>query len=364
MHHTIQRLWAIFIVMVGFMIGALGVSSVSNTATAHESRPLQIEVIHLAGGKLSVMWRIPVTVAPDNYPSVTLLGCDLIKEKLFGFAARKRAMSPLKKDHYQCYNVSETIENNELDVGFDLRELKLAWSYPDYNPVLSTMVVYTDHNTLLYNNLFGPEINNTPLAQVAGNGRQVEEYIRLGVDHIWMGYDHLLLVLSLIIIAGTFKRLLWVITGFTIAHSITLIMAALDVVQFAVPPVEAVIALSIILLARELVVNDRKTITWRYPVAVSGILGLLHGFGFAAVLGDIGLPYDDKITALLMFNVGVEIGQLIFVAAFVGFLFGLNRLIKLGHNSHITLVALQRPLGYGVGIIASFWFIDRVVSFI
>lgn len=333
------------------LIVFLGVVIQAQTSLAHESRPLQIEVGHLADNVLGVTWRIPVTVAPDNYPHVSLIGCQLITEELFGFAARKRAMSPLKKDQYHC------------GPNVDLATLSIQFAYPEYNPVLSTMVVYTDEEGTLHNRLFGPEVSTLTLAEVAGNGRQAGEYIELGVDHIWMGYDHLLLVLCLIIIAGTFKRLLWVITGFTLAHSITLIMAALDIVQFAVPPVEAVIALSIILLARELVVAEQKTLTWQYPVAVSGILGLLHGFGFAAVLGDIGLPYDDKITALLMFNVGVEIGQLIFVGFFVVLLFAMNKILKIAGNNKLDLLVLQKPLGYGVGIIASFWFIEGVQGF-
>lgn len=333
--------------ILGVMVGLLS----STQSSAHESRPLQIEVGHLPGHILALKWRIPVTVAPDNYPMVSLEGCDLIGQELFGFAARKRAVSPLKKDQYQC------------DQNIDLTALALKFTYPEYNPVLSTMVVYTDEENTVHNRLFGPEVSTLTLAEVAGNGKQASEYVALGMDHIWRGYDHLLLVLCLMIIAGTFKRLLIVITGFTIAHSLTLIMAALEVVQFAVPPVEAVIALSIILLARELVVADQRTLTWQYPVAVSGILGLLHGFGFAAVLGDIGLPYDDKITALLMFNVGVEIGQLMFVFALVIFGIILQSLVKAVSSNTLTLAWVQKPLGYGVGIIASFWFIERVQSF-
>ncbi|MGB5461186.1 MAG: HupE/UreJ family protein [Eudoraea sp.] len=115
------------------------------------------------------------------------------------------------------------------------------------------------------------------------------------------------------LVAGIGKKLWITITGFTIAHSITLALSALDVVRLPIPPVEAVIALSVVYLAVEIALQKKDSLTYRYPIAVSLSFGVLHGFGFAAVLSDIGLPQIEIVSSLLFFNVGVELGQIIFV---------------------------------------------------
>ena len=131
------------------------------------------------------------------------------------------------------------------------------------------------------------------------------QYTWLGMEHIWIGFDHLLFVLCLIWIAGGIRRILVTITGFTLAHSVTLVLAALEVVSLPVPPIEAVIALSVLFLASEIARGKQDNLTWRYPIAVSSSFGLLHGLGFAAVLGEIGLPQTELVTGLVFFNVGV-----------------------------------------------------------
>ena len=150
------------------------------------------------------------------------------------------------------------------------------------------------------------------------------QYTWLGMEHIWIGFDHLLFVLCLIWIAGSLRRILITITGFTLAHSVTLALSALQIVVLPVPPIEAVIALSVLFLATEIArgeggFNGAKgangasgALTWRYPIAVSSTFGLLHGLGFAAVLNEIGLPQTELVTGLVFFNVGVEIGQVVF----------------------------------------------------
>ncbi|QDP01923.1 HupE/UreJ family protein [Thalassotalea sp. PS06] len=183
-------------------------------------------------------------------------------------------------------------------------------------------------------------------------------YMVLGIEHILIGLDHLLFVACLIYISRTGKKLLLTITGFTIAHSITLILASTGTVYVPIAPVEAVIALSIVLLAWEILKNKQNSITLKYPVAVSSSFGLLHGFGFASVLSDIGLPEDEAWQALLSFNVGVEIGQLLFVGAlFAGFL-----LLRLMMKT-LTLDKLRFVVGYFCGSLAMFWVIQRLAAF-
>jgi len=189
-------------------------------------------------------------------------------------------------------------------------------------------------------------------------------YMAFGVEHILEGADHLLFVACLIFIAGTWRRILVTITGFTIAHSITLTLAALEWVYLPIPPIEAVIALSIVFLAREIALDQRDTLTWRYPVAVSASFGLLHGFGFASALNDFGLPQTEIPTALLAFNVGVEIGQLLFLSAVMAMFWFVGRvLVKAKLGAHHGLAKLQLPIAYAIGSITVCWTIERVSGF-
>ncbi len=188
-------------------------------------------------------------------------------------------------------------------------------------------------------------------------------YIELGFEHILIGLDHLLFVACLVYISGSRKKLFLTITGFTLAHSVTLFLSATNLLVIPIEPVEAVIALSIIFLAWEIAKNRQQSLSLRYPVLVSSSFGLLHGFGFAAVLSDIGLPEAEKTLALLSFNIGVELGQLVFVLA----LFLLVKLssvfYKLFKDKPLTLPMLRLPISYLCGITATFWFIERLAAF-
>jgi hydrogenase/urease accessory protein HupE len=186
-------------------------------------------------------------------------------------------------------------------------------------------------------------------------------YVRHGVEHILLGYDHLLFVLALMLIVRSTRVLVWTITAFTLAHSITLAAATLGVVRVPGPPVEATIALSILLLAAEIfhVRRGRPSLTARWPWLVAFSFGLLHGFGFAGALTSIGLPRNDVPLALFAFNVGVELGQLLFISVVLGLLALAKRL------------PLPRPLaqhalpvaGYAIGSLAAFWFVERLAGF-
>jgi hydrogenase/urease accessory protein HupE len=185
------------------------------------------------------------------------------------------------------------------------------------------------------------------------------DYTVLGVDHILSGFDHLTFVLALLLIVSGARRLLITVTSFTLAHSITLAAATLGVLWVPGPPVEAVIALSILFLASELVKVNRglPSLTARYPWIVAFTFGLLHGFGFAGALADIGLPQHEVPLALLMFNVGVELGQLLFIAGILAMVLLLRRLRR------EWPVWIRQVPAYGIGGIAAFWLIERVAGF-
>lgn len=184
-------------------------------------------------------------------------------------------------------------------------------------------------------------------------------YLGLGVEHILLGIDHLLFVLALLIVTGGGWKLVKTVTAFTVAHSITLGLAALGFVHVPQAPVEAVIALSIVFVAAEIVHGHRGKpgITARSPWIVAFVFGLVHGFGFAGALSEIGLPQGQIPLALLFFNVGVEIGQLLFIAAVMSAMHAVRR-------ARITVPRAAELLpAYAIGSVAMFWVIQRVASF-
>lgn len=185
------------------------------------------------------------------------------------------------------------------------------------------------------------------------------DYTVLGVDHILSGFDHLAFVLALLLIVKGARRLLITVTSFTLAHSITLAAATLGVLWVPGLPIEAVIALSILFLASELVKVNRglPSLTAQYPWIIAFTFGLLHGFGFAGALAEVGLPHNEVPLALLMFNVGVELGQLLFITVILVIVFLSKRL-----RSEWPVWIRQVP-AYGIGGIATFWLIERVAGF-
>jgi hydrogenase/urease accessory protein HupE len=192
-----------------------------------------------------------------------------------------------------------------------------------------------------------------------GTGEVAWSYLVLGVEHILGGIDHLLFVLALLLIVRDGKRIFFTITAFTIAHSITLAAATLGWIHVPGPPVEAMIALSIVFVATEIVhgLRGKPGLTARAPWMVAFSFGLLHGFGFAGALAEVGLPQKAIPGALAMFNVGVEIGQLIFVGGALVVAATIERL-PVPQASWTPYVA-----PYGIGAIAAFWVIDRVQAF-
>jgi hydrogenase/urease accessory protein HupE len=192
-----------------------------------------------------------------------------------------------------------------------------------------------------------------------GNWQVAGSYLVLGIEHILGGIDHLLFVLALLLIVRGARRIILTITAFTVAHSITLVAATLGWVTVPGPPVEAIIALSIVFVAAEAVhgLQGRPGLTARAPWVVAFSFGLLHGFGFAGALAEVGLPQKAIPVALLMFNLGVEIGQLLFVTFLLGVRALLGRMpLELPRWTHSV-----PP--YAIGTVAMFWVIERIGAF-
>ena len=316
------------------LAGVLGVlcATPATLATADDLRPLYMEINEDAGHRYLLRIKTPPRVLADNIPQIVLPQ-----------TCGTRKSGPA----HMLINCADALYGAELSIRYPRREVANS------TVVRVNFVTGESHTMALSSGVRtfrmpGPEDVATVAAQ----------YAWLGAEHIWIGFDHLLFLVCLIWISGTWKRIVITITGFTLAHSVTLALSALNIVRLSVPPTEAVIALSVLFLASEVTKGPRQNLTWRYPIAVSSSFGLLHGLGFAAVLNEIGLPQVEVITGLIFFNVGVEIGQVIFALIVILLLRG-TALVAAG-------VALQRGrvlAGYAVGCIASYWLIDRLAAY-
>lgn len=322
----------------------LWVLSLLPTVMADEARPVYIEITQTSSLDYLLKWKIPPVMVSGKEPIISLehAGCKMIDGS---FQSRQLLLG---RQLYQC---------TQPDVSF-----KVHIDYPDGNPALTSLVVFTSLTSQPQQVFSGPELRVISIGPKAPPASVVRQYIQAGVVHILVGMDHLLFVLCLMVIAVNVKRLVLTVTGFTIAHSITLSLATLNIVEVRTELVETLIALSILLLAVE-IINQRRSpshdsFTWRHPVSVSSGFGLLHGLGFAVVLQDLGLPETMKIQALLFFNVGVEIGQLLFIVAILGMYYGATQLSP--------YIAAQRQrlidLGiYSIGCCSAFWLLSRSV---
>lgn len=184
------------------------------------------------------------------------------------------------------------------------------------------------------------------------------DYTLVGIEHILSGWDHLLFVLGLVLLVGWGRKLLWTVTAFTLGHSVTLALAVLGFVEFPPQPIEALIALSIYLLAVELARRHRhrKTLMDRMPWIVAGGFGLLHGLGFAGALQQVGLPQGEIPLALFAFNVGIELGQLAFVALVLLAWVGVRAMPLLWPAWAKAVPA------YAIGSLAAYWFLERAAD--
>ena len=197
-----------------------------------------------------------------------------------------------------------------------------------------------------------PEFDLSP---TAANSRSVSALVRMGISHILSGPDHLLFLTGLLLLIASWRRLLLAVSAFTVGHSLTLAAQVLGVVVPPAAVVETLIALSLVLLAREVVRSDSTTLLRRRPELAAALFGLFHGFGFAGALAEVGLSREAILAPLFGFNLGVETGQIAFVVALGGALWLARRLLK-----PVVVTRWVTPgLGYLVGALGMFWVIER-----
>jgi hydrogenase/urease accessory protein HupE len=313
-------------------------------ASAHEIRPAYLQIDEVGPGRYQLLWRTPV-LSGMRLPVVLRLPDDV-----------HDLAAPVPQE------LSDSlIERSVIDGGGEgLRGKRIE--FPGLQATVTDVLVRVQmldgtHSTTLVR----PSQPWVEIATQQGPLAVVGAYLAHGVEHILFGVDHLLFVLALIVIVRNTRMLLLTVTAFTAAHSITLSLATLGVVHVPGPPVEACIALSILLVASEIVrlQRDQPSLTASRPWAVAFAFGLLHGLGFASALIDIGLPQSDVPLALFAFNVGVEVGQLAFIAAVLGVM----RLAKLLPIPAIAEYRLRTATSYVIGTVAAFWFVERLAAF-
>jgi hydrogenase/urease accessory protein HupE len=319
-------------------------ASVAAPARAHEVRPAYLEIRETAPGRYAVLWRTPV-LSGMRLPVVLELP-DGVRE----------LRAPVVQELSDSLIERRTIEGG--DGGLAGRRFGFRGLQATITDVLVRVAMLdgTGSTTLVR-----PSQPWVEITGAMGPLTVVRTYWTHGVEHILFGFDHLLFVFALVLIVRSRRVLVLTITAFTIAHSITLALATLGVVRVPGPPVEAAIALSILLLAVEIVRLEQGEIGFsaRWPWVVAFAFGLLHGFGFASALSDVGLPQADIPLALFAFNVGVECGQLAFVAVVLG-VSSIAR--RTQHGARAARRAL-RAAPYAIGALAAFWLFERLARF-
>jgi hydrogenase/urease accessory protein HupE len=313
-------------------------------AFAHDARPLYVGIVEQSAGLYRVVVRAPPALDAANAPSIVWPSVCSVRET-----------SPLRLD----------LGDASLIVcrgGLEGQTLRIA--YPLYNPSITTLVRVTAASGAVDTAVLPPDVLEWTVPRSPSFLAVARDYLVLGFRHIWTGPDHLLFVAGLMLLARRPRRILIAVTGFTLAHSITLSLATLGVVRVPIAPVEALIALSVLFLAGEVARRGSDDFSHRYPVVLSFVFGLLHGFGFASALAEIGLPRNELAIGLLFFNLGVEVGQIAFIAAVAAVFFGWTRLLRWFDPARTTGIGAgaARLAPYALGIPAAFWFVERTVA--
>jgi hydrogenase/urease accessory protein HupE len=317
------------------------------TAQAHDARPLSITIAEQARHLYRVERRVPPSVDADNQPGIHWPSdCRSLHQ-----AAHTDAPAQPSSTFISC---AQGIEGRSISIHYAL-----------FNPSISTLIRMTALDGTNLTAVLPPEKAEWIIPLAPSRQRVAWEYLLLGIKHIWTGFDHLLFVAGLLILAGTGRRILFVITGFTIAHSITLSLSALHLIDFPVIPTEASISLSILFLAHEIGREKKDSLAFRFPLLVSSTFGLLHGLGFAAALGEIGLPANEITVGLLFFNLGVELGQIGFIVPVLGLirLATASRWRNRSFGGQPAFSVVRAVAVYGIGIAASYWLIERLARF-
>ena len=332
--NSLRQVWRVVLVFIASL-------TISTTALAHEVRPALVQINQTAPGSYQVTWKQPV---------------------VGDMAVR---MVP----HLSSGVLDKPVTTEEISPAFRIR----TWDVKDGAPldgqtltieglketVTDVLVRITPTQGTEINTVIHPSEAAYRIVLSGPAGMAVPAYLRLGIEHILTGFDHLMFVLGLLLLIGTSWRIVKAVTAFTVAHSLTLALAALGFVKFPTAIIEALVALSIVFVASELLIS-KDTLTRRRPWLIAFVFGLLHGLAFAGALSNIGLPPHAEPQALFLFNVGVEIGQLAFITTAVAVILILRSLRKRLSFKTDTLARLGPA--YVIGGFAAYWLIERTLA--
>lgn len=305
----------------------------------HELRPAYLEIKQKDAQIFQMMWKVPAKSPTQKLSLAVILPeeCILSKDSIAHFAD----YSLLEYSSFYC--LSGLFEKTILING-------LSSTLTD----VLVRVSFLDGNVQTYR--LTPASPSFTILRSPSSWSVIRTYSLLGMEHIWSGVDHLLFVLALIILVKGTTQLFLTITAFTVAHSLTLAASVFGVISLPLVPVEACIALSIVFVAREILYSQegRETYCEKNPWMIAFLFGLLHGFGFAGALLETGLPQSDIPLALLFFNLGVEIGQLVFIACFWLVLKVVYTLFQSRREQ------IEQGFAYAIGSVSAFWVIERI----
>lgn len=336
---TVARLIQLTTLRLLLVINAL---SITSPVFGDELRLAYLQLTEIQPNHFQVVWKVPILNKPGQpLPQIEM---DTQVEP----TTDKQPIS-LNRAHLQQWQVHHA---NRL-IGSTIRINGLQKTPMD----VLLRIQYLDGHHLMRR--LTPDAANYTVPPRASLLQVIHTYLVLGIEHILIGIDHLLFVLVLLLLVPNLRKLVWTITAFTVAHSITLSLAALGVIEIPIAPVEACIALSIVFVAAEILRSQQghTGLGSRQPWLVAFAFGLLHGLGFAAALGEIGLPQTSIPAALLFFNLGVEIGQLLFVAIILAIGWAIRRSVQ-----SLPVLSRQLPV-YLIGSVAAFWTFERTASF-
>jgi len=307
---------------------------------AHEIRPGYLEIKENTDHSLQIIWKQPTT-GEYSIPLHPVISTGWMMDSL---AAISQTESYLIK-RWQIPAIHESL---------DKQIIKIDGLEKTMTDVLVQVILLND---VSFTYLVKP-IQPFVKLDLSNPEPPVWQYIQLGIYHIWSGFDHLLFVLGLLLLVKKRSRLIWTITAFTVAHSITLALATLHIINVSASFTETAIALSIVFLAVELLRHYKgiNGFAYHFPWLVSFLFGLLHGLGFASALQDVGLPENNIPLALFLFNVGVEAGQLAFVFVMLFLMAGIRRT-----KFQFPQWSYKLP-AYMIGTMAMYWFIERLVA--
>jgi hydrogenase/urease accessory protein HupE len=328
MNVTVSRLLLTTVILLGLLI----------PASAHEVRPAYLAIEEIGPDLHRITWKQPI-MGDRRLPLDPVLPerCEVLKEAL--------------PEHTGAALITR------WEVACDLTHGQLLIDGLS-RTLTDVMVQITTLDGQQVNQMLRPD---SPRLDLSDPAPPIATYLLLGVDHLLFGIDHILFVMGLVLFVRNRWMLLKTITAFTVAHSMTLALSVLELVRLPQGPVEAVIALSILFLARELMLPEgkRSAIMQIRPWLMAFTFGLLHGFGFAGALADIGLPREDLALSLLLFNVGIEIGQLTVIAAMLSLGWLFRTLKPTLADSPTIMPRWHQAFSIVMGIAAAYWTIDR-----